>query len=70
MIIRAHVIDEFNTPEKRGISVSIDKVPKILKNAFISIEDEERFYSHKGIDIRRIWWIAFVADVKIALGLS
>ncbi|GAA0121615.1 MAG: PBP1A family penicillin-binding protein [Clostridium argentinense] len=61
------LIDEFNTPEKR-ISVSIDKVPKILKNAFISIEDE-RFYSHKGIDIRRLGG-AFVADVKIALGLS
>ncbi|ARC84522.1 penicillin-binding, 1A family protein [Clostridium argentinense CDC 2741] len=61
------LMDEFNTPEKR-ISVSIDKVPKILKDAFISIEDE-RFYSHKGIDFRRLGG-AFIADVKIALGLS
>lgn len=31
------------------ISVSLDKMPTNLKNAFIAIEDE-RFYSHNGID--------------------
>ncbi len=32
--------------------VSGDKIPDHLKNAFISIEDE-RFYSHKGVDLKR-----------------
>lgn len=31
--------------------VTIDKIPKNLQNAFIAIEDE-RFYSHNGIDVR------------------
>ena len=35
------------------IPVSIDKVPKNLQNAFIAIEDE-RFFSHSGIDLRGI----------------
>lgn len=35
------------------ISVSLSKIPKNLQNAFIAIEDE-RFYSHEGIDIRGI----------------
>lgn len=35
------------------ISVSLDEIPKDLQNAFIAIEDE-RFYSHKGIDPKGI----------------
>ena len=35
------------------ISASIDDIPKMLQYAFIAIEDE-RFYTHKGIDIKRI----------------
>lgn len=35
------------------ISVSLDKVPTNLQNAFIAIEDE-RFYSHQGIDMKGI----------------
>ncbi|BBF41334.1 multimodular transpeptidase-transglycosylase [Lachnospiraceae bacterium KM106-2] len=35
------------------IYVKIDKIPDVVKNAFISIEDE-RFYEHNGIDIRGI----------------
>lgn len=34
------------------IWVSSSKIPKHLKNAFVSIEDE-RFYSHPGVDIKR-----------------
>lgn len=35
------------------ISVSLDKIPKNLQNAFIAIEDE-RFYKHNGIDMKGI----------------
>lgn len=34
------------------IWVSSSKIPDHLKNAFVAIEDE-RFYSHKGVDIKR-----------------
>ena len=37
--------------EERRIPVSLDKMPKHLQEAFISIEDA-RFYEHGGIDIR------------------
>ena len=35
------------------IYVEIDKIPKVVQDAFIAIEDE-RFWSHRGIDIRGI----------------
>ena len=35
------------------IAVSLDEIPEDLQNAFIAIEDE-RFYSHKGIDPKGI----------------
>ncbi len=35
------------------IYVTIDKIPKNLKDAFVAIEDE-RFYEHKGIDLKGI----------------
>ena len=38
--------------DENRIWVSIDKMPKNLKNAFIAIEDET-FYSHSGINWRR-----------------
>lgn len=34
--------------------VTLDKIPKDLENAVISIEDE-RFYDHKGVDIKRLF---------------
>ena len=37
--------------EKRRI-VTLDKIPQDLQDAYISIEDE-RYYSHKGVDIKR-----------------
>ena len=37
--------------EERRVPVSIDKIPKHVKQAFIAIEDN-RFYEHSGIDYR------------------
>ncbi|GAA0124113.1 PBP1A family penicillin-binding protein [Clostridium sp. CTA-19] len=64
---KSNLIDEFLTPERR-ISIDIDKTSENLKDAFVSIEDE-RFYSHKGIDFRRIGGAIF-QDVKIIFGMS
>lgn len=60
-------IDEYKSPEKR-ISVKFADAPQYLKDAFVSIEDQ-RFYEHEGIDIRRLGG-AIIQDVKIILGLS
>lgn len=38
--------------EKRKSVISFDKIPDNLKNAYVAIEDE-RFYSHHGIDVKR-----------------
>ena len=35
------------------IYVELDKIPNVVRNAFVAIEDE-RFWTHKGIDIRGI----------------
>ncbi len=35
------------------ISASVDEIPDMLKSAFVAVEDE-RFYTHNGIDIKRI----------------
>lgn len=45
-------IDEFHGEENR-VYVTLDQIPMNLRNAFIAIEDE-RFYSHNGIDFRGI----------------
>ncbi|MDU4937445.1 MAG: transglycosylase domain-containing protein [Clostridium sp.] len=44
-----------------------NKIPQNLKNAFVSIEDE-RFYKHPGIDVRRILGSAVTDVVKIFKG--
>ncbi|MBE6037912.1 MAG: hypothetical protein E7218_01745 [Anaerofustis stercorihominis] len=41
---------ELETTEKR-IPVDIEEIPELVQLAFISIEDQ-RFYSHQGVDIR------------------
>ncbi len=42
---------QFDASEKR-IWIPIDKMPKNLINAFVSIEDQ-RFFKHRGVDIKR-----------------
>ncbi|SMC21102.1 penicillin-binding protein 1A [Clostridium acidisoli DSM 12555] len=54
------VMDNVLTTQKRTV-VSINSVPQNLSHAFVSIEDE-RFYSHSGIDPKRIAG-AFVYDI-------
>ncbi len=44
-------IAEFGDERITG-NVTYDKIPEDLRDAFVSIEDE-RFYSHKGVDIKR-----------------
>ncbi|MPW26336.1 hypothetical protein GC105_11100 [Alkalibaculum sp. M08DMB] len=44
---------ELQGKEKREI-IDIDEIPDMVKNAFIDIEDE-RFYTHSGIDIRGLF---------------
>lgn len=40
--------------------VTIDKIPKVVQDAFVAIEDE-RFYEHDGIDVRGIFRAASIA---------
>lgn len=54
-------MDEVITKQKRKI-ISLKDVPDNLKNAFVSIEDE-RFYKHNGIDIKRILGALYI-DIK------
>ncbi|MBR3262368.1 MAG: transglycosylase domain-containing protein [Lachnospiraceae bacterium] len=42
----------------KRIEASLDEVPEVLKWAFIDLEDE-RFYSHKGIDLKGIGRAAY-----------
>lgn len=62
------LMDNWHTDEERFV-IGSDEIPDNLKNAFVSIEDQ-RFYSHSGIDVKRIAG-AFVTDVvKILKGKS
>lgn len=61
------LMDENIAPERR-INISIAKVPKILQDAFISIEDS-RFLTHPGIDIKRLGGAVF-NDIKIKISGS
>lgn len=56
-----NLIDNIPTEEIRT-KIDLDAMPEHLKNAYIAIEDE-RFYKHKGIDIKRILGAAY-RDVK------
>lgn len=53
--------------EANRIQVSLKKIPDNLKNAFIAIEDE-RFYSHSGIDMRGIFRAGFQTISSGSLG--
>lgn len=57
-------IDNLPTVEERYI-IEYDQMPDHLKNAYIAIEDE-RFKSHKGIDVRRIAG-AILSGVKVLI---
>lgn len=59
-------IDNLHTDEERYV-IKSNEIPKNLKNAFVSIEDE-RFYKHKGIDIQRIAGAALLDVKKILTG--
>ncbi|WP_202711099.1 penicillin-binding protein 1A [Sporosalibacterium faouarense] len=56
-----NLIERIHTEEFRQI-VSLDKIPKHVQDAFVAIEDE-RFETHKGVDIKRIAG-ALYADIK------
>ena len=49
------------------IPVTSDQIPKVMKDAIVAIEDE-RFYTHNGIDIRRILSVGVRALRSGALG--
>jgi len=55
------LVHQIHGPENR-IKVSIDQVPKHVRDAFIAVEDV-RFYQHKGFDLKRIIG-ALWADIK------
>ena len=38
--------------ERKNITTNLENIPNNIKNAYVAIEDE-RFYSHSGIDIKR-----------------
>jgi len=48
-----NVIENLIGAEANREYVTIDKIPKIVQDAFVCIEDE-RFYEHDGIDVRGI----------------
>lgn len=47
-----NLITDYKGTEDR-IMVSIDEIPRMLQNAFVAVEDA-RFYTHNGVDIKRI----------------
>jgi len=47
-----NLITEYKGTENR-VMVSIDTMPQMLQHAFVAVEDA-RFYTHSGIDIKRI----------------
>ncbi len=54
-----NLITDYKGTENR-VMVSIDEMPMILRNAFVAVEDA-RFYTHNGIDLKRILG-AFVSN--------
>ena len=60
------LMDSLNSEIQRTV-INYDEMPQYLKDAIVSIEDQ-RFYEHNGIDVRRIVG-SFVTDVtKILKG--
>jgi penicillin-binding protein 1A len=61
---KSQFMDVVVTPEQRTV-ISFKDMPQDLKNAFVSIEDE-RFYKHNGIDLKRISGVIYI-DIKSKL---
>lgn len=59
-------MDNLHTDEERYV-IESDEMPNNLKNAFVAIEDE-RFYKHGGIDVKRILGAAALDVKKILTG--
>ncbi|HZF99019.1 MAG TPA: transglycosylase domain-containing protein, partial [Pseudoxanthomonas sp.] len=57
--------------ETRRYPVNIEEVPKIVKDAFIAVEDS-RFYEHGGVDYkgvaRAIWLLSTTSDSRVPGG--
>ena len=58
----SNVVEHLVGAEANREYVEISQIPKIVQDAFVSIEDE-RFYDHNGIDIRGIFR-AFFSGIK------
>ena len=54
-------MDNLNSEIQRTV-INYDEIPQYLKDAIVSIEDQ-RFYEHQGIDVKRIAG-SFITDVK------
>ena len=61
---KGNFITNYVTTSQRYV-IDSSEIPKNIKNAYVSIEDE-RFYEHKGIDVKRILG-ALVNNVKTKL---
>ena len=59
-------IDNLPTNEER-YKISLDEMPTYLKDAYVSIEDE-RFYTHNGIDIKRTLGSALSSGIYFFTG--
>lgn len=61
-------MDNVQTDEERFV-IPFEDMKQYLKDAFVSIEDE-RFYEHKGIDIKRIFGAVYIDLKKYITGKS
>ncbi|MCR5216454.1 MAG: PBP1A family penicillin-binding protein [Lachnospiraceae bacterium] len=57
---QGHEIETLIAEGSNRVYVPLDQIPDNLKNAFIAVEDE-RFYTHNGIDMKGIGRAAYVA---------
>lgn len=57
-----NLIDTLIGAESNRVYVTIDKIPQVMKDCVVSIEDE-RFYQHNGIDMQGIFR-AFILGLK------
>ncbi len=58
-----NLIQTLSGAESNRVYVEINEIPDVVKNSFISIEDE-RFYTHDGIDVQGIFRAFFIGLSK------